>query len=213
MISERPDVLKSQIRAILQAGAGFNIRIMIPMVSCLEEVQQAKELYLEARHELIQQGLPCASQVQFGIMIEVPSAALMVKTLADYVDFFSIGTNDLTQYTIAVDRTNERVVKLASYFHPAVLQLIARTVHEAHSKNKWVGLCGEMAGDSLAIPFLLGIGLDEFSMAAQSIPVIKQIIRGLSVFECSKIAEAVLELPTTSAVINALKESVPSIPV
>lgn len=209
MISERPDILKDQLRAILQAGAAFDIRIMIPMVSCLEEVLQAKELYLEARRELLAQGRPCAEQVQFGIMIEVPSAVMIVKILADYVDFFSIGTNDLTQYTIAVDRTNERVVHLASYFHPAVLQLIAKTIQDAHSKHKWVGLCGEMAGDPLAIPFLLGIGLDEFSMAAQSIPIVKQIIRSLSVQECAKIAAQALELPTTAAVIEVLKASAP----
>jgi phosphoenolpyruvate-protein phosphotransferase len=209
MINERPDILKDQLRAILQAGAGFDIRIMIPMISCLEEVLQAKDLYLEARQELTAQGRPCAEQVQFGIMIEVPSAAMIAKTLAKHVDFFSIGTNDLTQYTTAVDRTNERVIHLASYFHPAVLQLIARTIEAAHANHKWVGLCGEMAGDPLAIPFLLGIGLDEFSMAAQSIPVVKQILRGLSVQECAKIAAQALELPTTAAVIELLKASAP----
>lgn len=209
MISERPDVLENQLRAILQAGAGFDIRIMIPMISCLDEVLQAKSLYEKARRDLKAQGLPCAEKTQFGIMIEVPSAALIAGTLADSVDFFSIGTNDLTQYTIAVDRTNERVAHLASYFHPAVLQLIFKTIHEAHARNKWVGLCGEMAGDPLAIPFLLGAGLDEFSMAAKSIPVVKQIIRGLSVQECARIAADAIKLPTTSAVIDMLKASAP----
>lgn len=209
MVSERPDILKGQFRAILEAGAGFDIRIMVPMVSCLEEVLEAKDLYLEARQELSALGLPHAERVQFGIMIEVPSAALIVKSLADHVDFFSIGTNDLTQYTIAVDRTNERVVHLASYFHPAVLQLIAKTIQDAHSKKKWVGLCGEMAGDPKAIPFLLGAGLDEFSMAARSIPVVKQIIRGLSTEECKKTAADVLQLSTTSEVESYLKEKTP----
>jgi phosphoenolpyruvate-protein kinase (PTS system EI component) len=138
-------------------------------------------------------------------MVEIPSAALIVEHLADLVDFFSIGTNDLTQYTLAVDRTNERVAYLASPFHPAVLHLIARTIEKAHEKGKWVGLCGEMAGDPLAAPLLLGLGLDEFSMAPSSIPSVKVLIRELDANECKQISQKALIQPSVSAVQDLLK--------
>jgi phosphoenolpyruvate-protein kinase (PTS system EI component) len=137
-------------------------------------------------------------------MVEVPSAALMIEHLAPLVDFFSIGTNDLTQYTLAVDRMNARVANLASPFHPAVLKLIERTVRLAHQQGKWVGMCGEFAGEPQALPFLLGIGLDEFSMSAPAIPLIKRIIRQLSVKECQPVAERVLHLATAQEVRQSL---------
>jgi phosphoenolpyruvate-protein phosphotransferase len=209
MIRERPEVLYSQFRALLQAGAEGNLRIMIPLVSTLEEVQLARQLLEEARASLVTEGRVMSEKFQFGIMVEVPSAALLVNKIADYVDFFSIGTNDLTQYTLAVDRTNERVAYLASPFHPAVIALIAATIEAAHSKGKWVGLCGEMAGDPLATPLLLGLGLDEFSMAPTAIPVIKHAITELSYRTCQDVAAEVLRLPTSESVIEYL-ESAPS---
>ena len=206
MISERPEVLHNQFRALLRAGVGIDLRIMIPLVSNLDEVIKARQILDEARQALINEQLPAAENVQFGIMVEVPSAALMIEHIAGYVDFFSIGTNDLTQYTLAIDRTNERVADLASPFHPAVIQLIARTIETARTKSKWVGLCGEMAGDPLATPLLLGLGLDEFSMAPTSIPVVKQVIRNLELKECREIARAALGLPSSEAVKEYLSQ-------
>lgn len=207
MIGERPEVLRSQFRALLQAGVGADLRIMLPMVSCLTEVQQARLIFEEARQSLIAEGLPAAERVQFGIMIEVPSAALLAHHIAPAVDFFSIGTNDLTQYTLAVDRTNERVARLASPFHPAVVKLIAETIRAAHAKGKWVGLCGEMAGDPLATPLLLGLGLDEFSMAAKSVPAVKQRVRSLELKACREIAEHVLGLATAEEAERYLEQA------
>ena len=206
MIDEKPEILRDQFCALLEAGAGFDLRIMVPMVSSLDEVQQARQLFDEAHQALRTSSRPMADNVQFGIMVEVPAAALLVEHLAKYVDFFSIGTNDLAQYTLAVDRTNERVAHLASPFHPAVIRLIAGTIQEAHAKGKWVGLCGEMAGDPLAAPLLLGLGLDEFSMAAASIPVVKQTIRQLVYRDCQEIAATALKLPTTKTVMEYLEQ-------
>ena len=200
MINERPEILHAQFRALFQAGAKSDLRIMVPLVSSIDEVIQARQIKLEAQTSLIKEGLPCAENSQFGIMVEVPSAALMIAQLAEHVDFFSIGTNDLTQYTLAVDRTNERVANLASPFHPAVLKLIAMTIKVAHEHGKWVGLCGEMAGDQLAVPFLLGLGLDEFSMAPTSIPGVKQTIRRMDKVQCSEIVERVLKLGSAAEV-------------
>ena len=207
MISERPEVLQHQMRALLQAGVNSDLRIMIPLVSNIEEVIQARKLLDESIQNLMQEGQPYAENVQFGIMVEVPSAALLVEHISKHVDFFSIGTNDLTQYTLAVDRTNERVAELASPFHPAVLKLIALTIKNAHENGKWVGLCGEMAGDPTATPFLLGLGLDEFSMAPTSIPVVKQVIRRLDKKQCIQIASQALELPSTAEVKDFLKSA------
>lgn len=206
MISERPDVLLDQLRALLQAGVNTDLRIMIPMISNLDEVLHARRLLDQAMRELDEAGIARAKKVQYGIMIEVPSAALLAEHLADVVDFFSIGTNDLTQYTLAVDRTNERVAPLASPLNPAVIRLIAMTIQSAHQKGKWVGLCGELAGDPLAAPLLLGLGLDEFSMAAKSVPVVKQYLRKLSVEQCRSIAIQALAQPTTEAVERLLRQ-------
>lgn len=205
MISERPEILQHQVRALLQAGVNRDLRIMIPLVSSIEEVVQARNILDESLQNLMREGLPYAENVQFGIMVEVPSAALLVEHISKYVDFFSIGTNDLTQYALAVDRTNERVADLASPFHPAVLKLIAMTIQCAHENGKWVGLCGEMAGDPTAAPLLLGLDLDEFSMAPTSIPVVKQVIRGLEKRQCIEIAAQALELPSTVEVKDFLK--------
>jgi len=205
MMREHPDMLLTQMRALLKAASPENdLRIMVPMVSCLEEVLQARELFNEAKESLRRENLLTAEQTQFGIMVEIPSAALIIEHLTELVDFFSIGTNDLTQYTLAVDRTNERVAYLASPFHPAVLQLIARTIQKAHEIGKWVGLCGEMAGDPLATPLLLGLGLDEFSMAPSSIPAVKALIRKLDAEECKQVAELALRQPSITKVQNVL---------
>ncbi len=209
MIDGRPDVLYSQFRAILLAGAGFDLHIMMPMVSSLDEVDRARGILDQARQDLLSERRKIAEQIQFGIMVEVPSVAVLARAFAEKVDFFSIGTNDLTQYTLAVDRTNDRVAELASPFDPAVIHLITQTIQAGHESGIWVGLCGEMAGDPLATPLLIGLGLDEFSMAATAIPLIKRIIRACSFQECKAIASHVLELTTREAVENYLREQAP----
>jgi phosphoenolpyruvate-protein phosphotransferase len=206
MISERPELLTDQFYALMKAGLGSDLRIMLPMVSQVEEVVQARALFEQARLRIKDENPGVALDVQFGMMVEVPSAALMVEHFAPYVDFYSIGTNDLTQYTLAVDRMNARVARLSSAFAPPVLKLIERTVRMAHLHKKWVGMCGEFAGEPLALPFLLGIGLDEFSMSAHSIPAAKRIIQSLRLEDCREIARQVLELPTASAVKETIKE-------
>ena len=205
MISEKPDLLRDQFYALLKAGLGTDLRIMVPMVSGVDEVIQARALFEEALTRIKDEIRGISGEVQFGMMVEVPSAALMVEHFAPYVDFYSIGTNDLTQYTLAVDRMNARVAALASAFAPPVLKLIERTVRVAHAHKKWVGMCGEFAGEPMALPFLLGVGLDELSMSANSIPAAKRMIRSLSLEECQKVAQQVLDLPTVTAVQDALK--------
>jgi phosphoenolpyruvate-protein kinase (PTS system EI component) len=179
---------------------------MVPMVSSVEEVQQARALFEEAKASLQKENALQVQKNQFGIMVEIPSAALIIEHLAEFVDFFSIGTNDLTQYALAVDRTNERVAYLASPFHPAVLKLIHRTIQKAHENGRWVGLCGEMAGDPLAAPLLLGMGLDEFSMSPSAIPAIKELIRGLNTVDCERIAKEALAQPGIQAVKDTLEK-------
>lgn len=200
MINEHPDVFEAQLRAILRAGVGADLRIMIPMIASIEEVRRARGLLEQVRDDLRRERIPQAERVQFGIMIEVPSAALIAHQLAPLVDFFSIGTNDLTQYTLAVDRTNPRVAALADTFHPAVLMLIQQTIHAAHARGKWVSLCGEFAGNPLAAPLLLGMGLGKFSMACASIPSVKAAIRTLSIAECKTFAQQALAFGTAAEI-------------
>ena len=205
-IEERPDVFQTQIEALLLGFVKSDLRIMIPLVSRVEEVVHARKIIDRAVEKLRAEKKPFNQTFLFGIMVEVPSAALLVEHIAQYVDFFSIGTNDLTQYSLAVDRTNERVAKLASPFHPAVVRLIAMTLEAAHKHAKWVGLCGEMAGDPLATPLLLGLGLDEFSMAPASIPIVKQRIRSLDTAQCKKMLPDIMALPNTQAIIEKLRQ-------
>jgi phosphoenolpyruvate-protein phosphotransferase len=210
MVRERPDILANQFEALLLAGVGADLRIMLPMVSSVGEVVRAREILEEVRASLKAQGKAIAEKVQFGIMVEVPSAALLAEHFAPYIDFYSIGTNDLTQYSLAVDRTNERVAVLASPFNPAVLKLVAMTIEAAHRHGKWVGMCGELAGEPSAVPLLLGMGLDEFSMASASVPAVKQVIRKWSLERCKEVAKEALALPGSSEVIKYLKGLTPS---
>ncbi len=171
-------LFKPQLKAAIRAGYGHDLRIMFPMVTTLAELRQARRFVDECRAELVKEGKSVGENIQIGIMVEVPAAALMADKLAPEVDFFSIGTNDLTQYTLAVDRTNSQLAYLTSAFSPAVLRLIQNVIVQSHKYGKWVGLCGELAGEPLAIPVLLGLGLDEFSINPPTIPIAKQIIRG-----------------------------------
>jgi phosphotransferase system enzyme I (PtsI) len=189
---EHEGLFKTQIRAILRASHERHVRLMFPMISGIEELLRAKEIVETVKHDLRRDGLPFDEACWVGIMIETPSAALIADQVAGEVDFFSIGTNDLTQYTLAVDRTNERVAYLFDHFHPAVLRLIKQVIEVGHEKGIPVAMCGEMSGDLLAVPFLLGVGLDEFSTNPATIPEIKKIIRSIEMREAEVLAQDVL---------------------
>lgn len=173
---DRKDIFKVQIRALLRASVYGNLAVMFPMISGLEEFQAAKDFVEECKAELKAEGIEYSEKIQWGIMVEIPAAAVYADELAKHVDFFSIGTNDLIQYTLAADRMSEKVSYLYNPMHPAVLRLIKMTIDGAHKHGKWVGMCGEMAGDEAAIPTLVEYGLDEFSMSATSILTAKKII-------------------------------------
>jgi len=173
---DRPEIFKIQLRALLRSSVYGNLKIMFPMISSLREFVAAKDLLNECRLELMAEEVPVSDNIEVGIMVEIPSAALTADELAKHVDFFSIGTNDLIQYTLAADRMNEKVSYLYEPMHPAVLKLIKMTIEEAHKQNKWCGMCGEMASDEAAMATLLEYGLDEFSMSASSILGIKKLI-------------------------------------
>ena len=196
----QPELFKTQLRAILRVAAEFPVKIMFPMIATLDELRRAKALLAEARQELVVRGESFAETVETGIMVEIPSVAEMADTFAREVDFFSIGTNDLTQYTFAVDRTNPKVASLADACHPAVLRQIRRVVEAARSNGIWVGICGELAGDPDAIPILLGLGVDELSMSPPSIPVSKEIVRKWSIVQAQTLAGQVLQLDSAEAV-------------
>lgn len=206
---KRPDLFKPQLRAALQASVGHNLKIMFPMVATLEEIKAAREQIDSCSAELIQEGKRFAEGIEIGIMVEIPSAALMAEHLAPAVDFFSIGTNDLTQYTMAVDRTNARLAYLSSAFSPAVLKLVESVIQAGHQHGKWVGVCGELAGEPLAIPILLGFGLDEFSMNPPAIPLAKQILRSLDVTQCRELAQRALMLGDAQQVKDLIVRELP----
>ncbi|MBQ6509812.1 MAG: phosphoenolpyruvate--protein phosphotransferase [Flexilinea sp.] len=208
---KNPDLFKSQLRAVLRACNAGNLHIMFPMVTKLSEIRRAKAMIGECRAELEAEGQEVIPYIQVGIMIEIPAAAVMSDRLAHEVDFFSIGTNDLTQYTLAVDRTNNNLADLANAFDPAVLRLIARVADAAHEHGKTVGVCGELGGDPIAIPILVGLGLDELSMNAPAIPVAKQIIRQLDYDEVKKLARTVLDLESPADVKAMVFKTLPMI--
>jgi phosphotransferase system enzyme I (PtsI) len=184
-----PELFKIQLRAILRASAHGNVRIMFPMISGIEELEQALVLLDEARAECSGKGQHFDKNIAVGAMIEIPSAAMTADILAEKTDFFSIGTNDLIQYTVAVDRGNEKVSYLGEPYHPAVLRFLKTTIDAAHNRGIKAAMCGELAGDPSATAILLGLGLDEFSMTASSIPLIKRIIRGNSIKSCRVLAD------------------------
>jgi len=197
---DRPDLFITQVRAILRAALGHDVRIMLPMVSGFDEVRRARELVARAETDLGKEGLPFARDLPLGIMVETPAAAVLVDVLAREADFFSLGTNDLTQYTLAVDRGNARVAPLFQPLHPAVLRLVRTAIDSAHGAGKWIGMCGELAGMRNAIPILLGLGLDEFSMAAGSIPEAKALIGRMDLEQARRLAEETLALATADEI-------------
>ncbi len=201
---DRPETLEGQLRAILRASVHGNIKVMFPMIGNLDELLQAKELLKSAKAELRNQEIPFNEEIEVGMMVEVPSAAIMAREFAKHVDFLSIGTNDLTQFVLAVDRGNAMVADLHSPYHPAVLHLIKQTVDAGHEAGIWVGLCGEFAGDPAATLLLLGLGLDEFSTSPPMIPEIKKLIRSASLEESKEFAKNALRAKTATEVRNTL---------
>lgn len=201
---DNTDIFKVQLRAILRASVFGHIKIMFPMISCLSELRAAKKLYFETRQELQDEGVQIASQIELGIMIEIPSAAIISDVLAKEVDFFSIGTNDLIQYTLAVDRMNPKINHLYNHYHPAIIRLIKNIIDNAHAANIKVAMCGEMAGEKYLIPLLIGMGLDEFSMSPSYILKARQIIRAYSKKECEELLAEVLMLSDGEEVENCL---------
>ena len=196
----RPDIFKVQLRALLRASAFGDIHIMYPMIASVEEVKQANAMLDECKEELTAEGKEFNKDIKVGIMIEVPAAAVISPILAKYVDFFSIGTNDLCQYTLAVDRMNESIGSLYQPLHPGVLRLIKHVIDASHEQGKFTGMCGELASDPVATMILLGLGLDEFSMTASSIPLIKNILRSVSKAECEEVANKVLTMDTAEEI-------------
>ncbi|MCK4542322.1 MAG: phosphoenolpyruvate--protein phosphotransferase [Spirochaetales bacterium] len=190
----RTDVFKVQLRALLRASVYGDLRIMFPMISGIEELNRALEVLEEVIDELHKQGIPFSNEIPVGIMIEVPSAALTADILAKRADFFSIGTNDLIQYTIAIDRGNEKIAYMYEPFHPGVLRLIKMVIDNAHAHSIPVGMCGEMAADPYATVILLALGLDEFSMSAFGIPEVKQILRSVSLAEAEEQLGTIMEM-------------------
>ncbi|TRY25851.1 phosphoenolpyruvate--protein phosphotransferase [Brevibacillus sp. LEMMJ03] len=197
---EQQDLFRTQLRALLRASAYGNLKIMFPMIATLEEFRQAKAVLAEEKQALLDKGIAVSDRLEVGIMIEIPAAALIADQFAKEVDFFSIGTNDLIQYTMAADRMNERVSYLYQPYHPAVLRLIHRVIQAAHAEGKWVGMCGEMAGDPVAIPILLGMGLDEFSMSAGSILPARYQISRLSKETAAAYTDTILSMSTSQEV-------------
>lgn len=201
----------TQLRAILRASAEGNVKIMYPMISGVNEVQQANEILREVMEDLRRQGIAFDEKIDIGAMIEIPSAALTAEMIAQEVKFFSIGSNDLIQYTMAVDRVNERVANLYEPTHPAILRLIRGCVEAAHNNGIWVGMCGEMAGEPLYAPLLVGMGVDELSVAASNLPRVKEVIRRMRLTEAQELAAATLHANQSRdvmAMLNALLQRI-----
>jgi phosphotransferase system enzyme I (PtsI) len=214
---DKPNLFVEQLRAILRASTRKNIAVMFPMVSTLTEVRQAKKYLDEAKHQLRKENVPYDSRIKVGVMIEVPAAAVIAEDLAEEVDFLSIGTNDLIQYLLAVDRGNDVVAELYQEFNPAVVRFLRRIIERGKKKGVWVGMCGEMAGDPLATILLLGLGLDEFSVVPNMLPEIKKIIRSVKYSEAQKITKYVLSLKTEHEIKDHLrsvmKKKFPDMPI
>ena len=203
---DRPSIFKTQLRAILRASAFGKLAIMFPMISSIDELREAKQVLEECKKELDNENISYDKDIQVGIMIEIPSAALIADKLAKECDFFSIGTNDLIQYVVAVERGNEKISKLYTKYHPAVIKLIKNAIDGAHSSNIICGMCGEAAGDTSFIPLLVGLGLDEFSMNSNSILRARKTINNLNSEECEKISEEIIQMSSAKEVEKRLKE-------
>jgi len=205
---QQRDIFRAQLRAILRASAEGNVKLMYPMISCLEELVQANALVEEYKRELKAEGVPFDPGIEIGAMIEIPSAALAAEALAKRVKFFSLGTNDLIQYTLAVDRLNEKIAHLYQPTNPAILQLIKLTVDAGHKHGIWVGVCGEMAGDPVLTPLLLGLGVDELSVAPPNVPQIKYLTRRAKMCEAKELANFALGCEDSQEILTRLQKYV-----
>ncbi|WP_102262015.1 phosphoenolpyruvate--protein phosphotransferase [Mesobacillus jeotgali] len=206
---EEVDIFRTQLRALLRASVHGNLKVMFPMIATLNEFREAKAMLEEEKAKLIQEGVKVAEKhIELGIMVEIPSTAVLADQFAKEVDFFSIGTNDLIQYTMAADRMNQQVSYLYQPYNPSILRLVKMVIDAAHKEGKWAGMCGEMAGDETAIPILLGLGLDEFSMSASSILKARSLIRNLNKADMEKLASSVLNMSTTEEVVEAVNQVV-----
>ena len=203
---DRQEILKTQFRALLRASKYGQIKIMLPMIMDIEEVRKAKAIFENCKKELREEGIEFDEKIMLGIMVETPAVAFRAKHFAKECDFFSIGTNDLTQYTLAVDRGNEKIANLYDTYNPAVLQAIKMLIDGAHEGGIKISMCGEFAGDENAVAILFGMGLDSFSMSGISIPRVKRILMKLDKKECEKLVERILELSTASEIKNEVKE-------
>ena len=200
-------MFRTQLRALLRASVYGNLRIMFPMIATLQEFRDAKAMLLEEKAKLVAEGVEVSEDIQVGIMIEIPAAAVIADRFAKEVDFFSIGTNDLIQYTMAADRMNERVSYLYQPYNPAILRLIKNVIDSAHAEGKWAGMCGEMAGDQTAVPLLVGLGLDEFSMSATSILRTRSLMKRLDTTKMAELAnKAISECDTAEEVVALVEE-------
>ncbi len=208
---QEKDIFRAQLRAILRASAEGNIGMMYPMISCLDELVQANALVDTYREELRVEGIPFNPNMEIGVMVEIPSAALTAGALAKRAKFFSIGTNDLIQYSLAVDRLNEKIAHLYEPTNPAILRLIKLTTDAARANGIWTGVCGEMAGDPLMIPLLLGLGVDELSVAPQAVPQIKYLIRRIKMSEAKEIADAALQAESAAEILDRSQRLVRSV--
>lgn len=202
---QREDIFRTQLRALLRASVHGDLRIMFPMIAALGEFRKAKGILLEEKEKLIAEGIAVSDSIQVGIMIEIPAAAVLADQFAKEVDFFSIGTNDLIQYTFAADRMSSGVSYLYQPFNPSILRLVKHVIDSAHKEGKWAGMCGEMAGEPLAAPLLLGLGLDEFSMSATSILSQRKLIRGLSQAEMAELANKAINCGTMEEVVELVE--------
>ncbi|HCA7059314.1 TPA: phosphoenolpyruvate--protein phosphotransferase [Staphylococcus pseudintermedius] len=202
---DQPEIFRPQLRALLRASAYGKLNIMFPMVATIQEFRDAKALLLEEKENLKQEGVEVSDDIELGIMVEIPATAALADVFAKEVDFFSIGTNDLIQYTMAADRMSERVSYLYQPYNPSILRLIKQVIDASHQEGKWTGMCGEMAGDETAIPLLIGLGLDEFSMSATSVLKARRQIKDLSRTEMVQLADRALNCATVDEVVDLVK--------
>ena len=203
---DQQEIFRTQLRALLRASHYGKLAIMFPMIATVQEFKDAKAIFEEEKAKLVADGVPVADDIEVGMMMEIPAAAMIADKLAKYADFFSIGTNDLIQYSMAADRGNERVSYLYQPYNPSILRLVKHIIESSHKEGKWTGMCGEMAGDQIAVPLLVGLGLDEFSMSATSILKTRSLIKKLDSTKMSELAAKAVDCETTDEVVALVKD-------
>lgn len=205
---DRTDIFRTQLRALIRASVYGRLCIMFPMIATVKEFRDAKAIFNEEKEKLVAEGMKVSDTIEVGMMVEIPAAAVNADNFAKEADFFSIGTNDLIQYTMAADRMSEHVSYLYQPYNPSILRLVKATIEGAHKEGKWAGMCGEMAGEPYAVPLLLGLGLDEFSMSATSILKARKMVTSLSKADCEKLAQEAVQLATAEEVLELVKSRV-----